>query len=409
MVILVLEGSLFLGPVVVLKLDRFKLLVDQIHEVFPDLSRPGRALQSAHRFGRITADPDRGRIIMGESAEPAVLGVVCRTGLSCGGHSVVEPEAAAGSPSFFKNALHYADHLSGCVLVIDLGRCSVVAVNRSALVILDRSDAGRNTVFAVIEKCSVAGCHLYRLNTVCESAKAGCQRVVRIHDHGKVHALELGKTVPGRNIIIDLPGDCVEGSLHSLAQLEFAHVAAAGVFGSVLDLLVLHQRSGIVTPLKRRRIDHQRLDGTTGLPVALESAVERQAGVQILLRPAAYHGDDLSGAVVDTYSGALQLVFAVIRCICEIFQCLVDAVLQLLLFLHIKGRMDPVSAFIELGQAGVVQLIVDLVISRALFIAREVVPEGKVRVLKLHEHFSRALIGIREHIRVLIELSVIIG
>ena len=71
--------------------------------------------------------------------------------------------------------------------------------------------------------------------------------------------------------------------------------------------------------------------------------------------------------------------------------------------------MDPVSAFIELGQAGVVQLIVDLVISRALFIAREVVPEGKVRVLKLHEHFSRALIGIREHIRVLIELSVIIG
>ena len=121
MIILVFQGSLFLGPVVVLKLDRFKLLVDQIHEVFPDLPRPGCALQTAHRFRRVAADPDCGRIIMGESAEPAVLGVVCRTGLACSRHSVVEPEAAAGSPSFFKDALQYTDHLSCRVLVIDLG------------------------------------------------------------------------------------------------------------------------------------------------------------------------------------------------------------------------------------------------------------------------------------------------
>ena len=224
-----------------------------------------------------------------------------------------------------------------------------------------------------------------------------------------MHAFELGKTVSGRNIVVDLPGYGVEGSLHRLTQFELAHVAAAGVLGSILDLLVFHQRSGIIASFKRRRIDNERLNGTSGLPVALESAVECQACVQILLGPAAYHGDDLSCAVVDTYSGALHLEFAVIRCICEILQRLIDAVLQLLLFLHIKGSMDPVSAFIELGQAGVVQLIVDLVISCALFIAREIKPEGEVRVLKLHEHFCRALIGVGQHVSILIELSVIIS
>ena len=409
MIILVFEGSLFLGPVIVLEFNRFESLVDQIHEILPDLSRPGRTLQAAHRFGRIAADPDRGRVIMGKSTEPAVLGIVCRTGLTGSDHAIIQLESAAGSPAFLQDTLQYADHLSGRVLIIDLGRGSIIGINRCSLVVFNRGDTGRNTVFAVIGKRCIAGCHFNRLHAVGETTKAGCQGIVRIHDHGIVHSLELGETVSGRDIIIDLPGNRVQGPLDCFTQFELSHVAAARVFGAVLDLLVLHQRSRIISAFKCGRIDNQRLDGTAGLSVALECAVERNTCIDILLGSSADHGNDLAGAVVDTYSGALQLVLAVVGCIGKLCERFIDTRLQFLLLLHIKGSMDDVSALKELGQAGVIELVVYFVIRGALFIACKIIAEGEVRVLELHENFRRTFIGIREHIGVLIEVSVLIG
>ena len=87
---LILERSLLFFAVVVLKLNRFQLLVDQIHKGIPDSSGPCGALKSAHALGSITSDPYSGRIVMCKTAEPAVLGIVSRTGLAGAGHAAAK-------------------------------------------------------------------------------------------------------------------------------------------------------------------------------------------------------------------------------------------------------------------------------------------------------------------------------
>ena len=131
-----------------------------------------------------------------------------------------------------------------------------------------------------------------------------------------MHPFELGEPVSGRYILVDLPGDRIEGSLDRLAKFHFTVIAAARILRSVFDLLILYQRPGIVLPLKSRSIHHKRLYGTSGLPVALERAVERKCGFD-LLGPSADHCDDLPGAVVYTDGSALHFILSVIRRIRE--------------------------------------------------------------------------------------------
>ena len=174
------------------------------------------------------------------------------------------------------------------------------------------------------------------------------------------------------------------------------------VFRTVLDLLVLYDGSGIISLLEAGRVHDQRLDRASGLPVALECAVQRKARVNIL-RPSADHGHNLSGAVVNTNSRSLHLVLSVVRRIGKLLEFIVHTGLQLLLHVHIKGCIDLVTAFVELGEAGVVEFVVYFLIRRALFVTGKVIAECEVRVLDLHEDFRRALISIRENISILIE------
>ena len=383
--------------------------MNDIHEILPDPARPGSALQVPYALGRVAPYPDGRRVVMGEAAEPAVLGFVGRTGLTGTGHPIIKPQAASGAPSFFHDALQHADHLSGSVLVIDLGGSPVISVDRVSFIVDDPADAGRYAVFAVVLQCAEAGCHFYRFHAVGKSAQTCRQSIVGIHDHGIVHGLELAEPVLGRHVLIDLPCDRIQRPLDSFLELDLAHMGSVVVLRPVLDLFILHIGAGIISFFEGRRVDYQRLNGTAGLPVALESAVQRESRVDALLGPSADHGHDLSGAVVDTDRSALHLVLAVIRGILKVRQFLIHAVLQFLLHIQVKCGVDFVAPFEQLSQAGVVQLIVNLVVSGALLVACEVEAEVEIRILDLHQHFRRALISISEDIGVLIEIVALSG
>ena len=260
--------------VVVLKCYRFQIFVNDIHEVFPDPARPGSALEIPDALRRIAAYPDRRCIVVSESAEPSVLGFIRRTCLAGAGHSVIQPQAASGAPSFLHNALKHAHHLSGRVLVIDLGSGSLVGIDRIASVVINSADAGRNTVFPVVLQRAETGCHLYRFNAVSESAQTCRERIVGIHDHRIMHGLELAQAVPGGNVLIYLPSDRVEGPLDRFLELDLAHIGAVEVLGAVLNLLVLNICAGIIASFESGSIYDQRLDRTAGLAVALECAIE---------------------------------------------------------------------------------------------------------------------------------------
>ena len=360
--------------IIILEFHGLQVFVDHIHEILPDPSGPGSALKVSHAFRSVAAYPDCCRVIMSKSAEPSVLGLISRTGLTCAGHSVIQSQAAAGSPAFFHYALQHTDHFSGRVLVIDLGGSTLVCVDRIALVVIDPADAGRNAEFSVILDRGEAGCHLYGLDAICKAAQTRRQCVVGIHDHGKVHCFQLGKAIPGSYILIDLPGHCVKGSLHCFAQFDLAHVRTVIVLGSVLDLLILHICAGIIALLKSRRINNERLDRASGLSVALECAVERKSGVDFL-GSAAYHSYNLACAVINADGRSLHLVLAVVGSILEISEFLIDTVLQFFLHIEVEGGIYFIAALKELSQAGVIQLVIDLIVSGALFVAGKIIAE----------------------------------
>ena len=189
-----------------------------------------------------------------------------------------------------------------------------------------------------------------------------------------MHGFQLGKTILGCDILIDLPCDRIKGTLNCFTQLQFSHISAVEVLGAVFDLLVFDQCPGIIALFKSRCVDNQRFDRTAGLSVALESSVQRKARID-LLGSSTDHGDNLTGAVVDTDSSSLHLVFAVVCSIREVIQFLIYTVLKLLLLIHVECGIDLVSALEELGKACVIELIVDLVISRPFFITGKVIPK----------------------------------
>ena len=147
---LVLEGSVLFGVIVILEFHRFKAFVDQIHIVLPDPARPGGTLKVPYALGGIASDPNRSRIIMGKSAEPAVLGLIRRARLACAGHLVIELESTARAPVFFHNTLKHTHHFSCGVHIINLGGYAVIGVDRVSFVVIDPADAGGGTEFTVI-------------------------------------------------------------------------------------------------------------------------------------------------------------------------------------------------------------------------------------------------------------------
>ena len=216
-----------------------------------------------------------------------------------------------------------------------------------------------------------------------------------------MHCFQFGQSVLGCYILVYLPGDRVERSLYRFFKFDLSHIRAAGVLGSVLDLFIIHICSGIILLLECRCIDYQRFDRTSGLPVALESAVKGQSGI-CLLRSSADHCNDLSRAVVNAHSSSLHLVLPVIRSLLKIGQFFVHTVLQHLLFFQVKSCVDLITALEQFGKTSIVKLVVYFVISRAFLVAGKIIAEGEIRVLDLHQGFRRALISISKHICVLI-------
>ena len=222
-----------------------------------------------------------------------------------------------------------------------------------------------------------------------------------------MHRLELGQTIFGRNVLIDLPCNGIERSLYGFAQFDLAHVTAIKVLWSVFNLLVFHKCAGIVSSFKTGRIDDQRLDGASWLPVALIGTVQRKTRID-LLGPSADHCDDLPRTVINTHSRTLHLVLAVVRCVSKVLQFLVHTGLQFFLHLHVERGIDLIAPLEQFRKARVIQFIVYLVVCGALIVAGEIVSKRKIRVFGLHENFRGALIGIRQHICILVQVRLFI-
>ena len=81
-----------------------QIAVDVCHDILPDFSGHGRAVDAGHGARRIVADPDRSGVVAGVAAEPGILRVVCGTGLT-GCLLPVNVEAAAGAVGLVHGAL----------------------------------------------------------------------------------------------------------------------------------------------------------------------------------------------------------------------------------------------------------------------------------------------------------------
>ena len=176
------------------------------------------------------------------------------------------------------------------------------------------------------------------------------------------------------------------------------------IFRAVFDFLVFHDRSGIVSLFEAGSIYYQRFDRAAGLSVALERAVQAEGDVSIL-GSSAHHRYDLSCAVVNAHRRALHLILAVVRGIFKFRELIVYTGLQFILHIHIESRIDLIAAFVKLGEAGIIEVVVYFLIRFPLLVARKVIAECELGVLDLHENFRRTLIGIGKNIRVLIEVG----
>ena len=390
-VVLLAKLFVFFSVVIILEFHRFQILMDQVHEILPDRARPRCALQVIYCLRRVTADPDCRRIVMRKTAEPSVLGFVCCTGLACRRHIVVKLKTPSGSPSFLQNALKDTDHLSGRICLVDRFSFVIRCIDHFPCVIQHVVYTCGDAVVTVILQCSVARGHFHRLNAICKTAERCGERHISVHDIGEPHFLEICQSDFRGDILIDLPGDRIEGSLHRFPQLHLTVISAACVLGPVVDLFVFHLSPGIIPVLESRRIDYQRFDRTAGLPVTLEGAVQRESRVG-LLRAAADHGDDMTGLVVDTDSCALHLPLSVIRLIREVLKGLVDCLLKLILHIHVEGGVDLVTALVKLCQAGVIHLIVTFHVGCPVLVAGEIISQHKP--LHLHEGLGRTLVCI---------------
>ena len=71
--------------------------MDLVHDLLPDLSRIGFAVDTGHGPGNVISHPDSGGVIPGISAEPGILAAVGGAGLACGGHVIVQGQAVTGA------------------------------------------------------------------------------------------------------------------------------------------------------------------------------------------------------------------------------------------------------------------------------------------------------------------------
>ena len=218
-----------------------------------------------------------------------------------------------------------------------------------------------------------------------------------------MHRLELGKPEFGSNVLVNLPGDCIQRPLNRFFQFDLSHIGIVKVLGAVFDLLIVYKCAGIISFLKGRCIHNKRLDRTAGLSVALESAVQSETRVNVL-GSSSDHCHYLACVIVNTDCRTLHFILAVICCVRKFRQFLVDVILQILLHIQVKSRVDLITALVEFGEAGIVELIIYLLIRLALLIAGKIIAESKIRIFDLHEDFCGAFISIREYICILIEV-----
>ena len=79
--------------------------MDLIHDLLPDFTGIGLAVDARHGPRSVIANPDCGGVVAGVAAEPGILAAVGGTGFSGGRHAVFQGQAIAGSVGFGEGSL----------------------------------------------------------------------------------------------------------------------------------------------------------------------------------------------------------------------------------------------------------------------------------------------------------------
>ena len=79
--------------------------MDLIHDLLPDFSGIGLAVNARHGPRSVVAYPDCGGVIAGVAAEPGVFAAVGGTGFSGCRHIIFQSQAVAGSVGFREGSL----------------------------------------------------------------------------------------------------------------------------------------------------------------------------------------------------------------------------------------------------------------------------------------------------------------
>ena len=85
--------------------ERLQSFMDFIHNLLPDLSGVGAAVDSRHGPGNIIANPDCSGVVTGIAAEPGILAAVGGSCFSGGRYSVFQSQSSSGAIAFSKCSL----------------------------------------------------------------------------------------------------------------------------------------------------------------------------------------------------------------------------------------------------------------------------------------------------------------
>ena len=164
--------------------------------------------------------------------------------------------------------------------------------------------------------------------------------------------------------------------------------------------MIIYDGISVLASLKRRRINDQRLYRTSRLTEGLISTVKCVSF--ILLRAPSDYGDNPSGLVIDTGTGALHLVNTLFSLLLKWFQVIIYSLLQLLLLRKIQRSIDTITLSLQLSLGRRIRLLIQLIILSLVIIVHEAVSEFEP--IFLHESTDSTVVYKRLDIVALFDL-----
>ena len=226
--------------------------MNRIHVLLPGPSRITGSVQIWHFFWWVVSYPHSRCIIRCKTAEPSIFVIICSTGLSGTGSSVVQGQASGRSAC--KDAFQNIYHGMGRIFIIYFFLFDAVVNDDIAICILDLYDTGRFSELTVIGQRSISGSHLQRTGTIGKSPQCRRIMIIGFNELGKMHFLQITKTNFRCQFIKQLPCHRIQGMFYCKPQWHITIVAAVGVWRTSIEFMVVYRSPGGTAPLQSRGI-----------------------------------------------------------------------------------------------------------------------------------------------------------